>query len=78
VVRKIKDTLDVRVPLSKWNIVQGFDTAEACDKMRHAVAATLLPMLNVKSSTSAEKKKALLWMMSSACIASDDPRLKRE
>lgn len=62
----------LRPPLAKWEIVDSFDSAHACEAARHEMA-----------QMAAEKDKDYpSWVITgrferlSQCVATDDPRLK--
>jgi hypothetical protein len=59
---------DSSAPLSKWMIVDSFDTAEEC---RHDLLRRINSNYKGQTPTAAEKR----WLDKFVCIASDDPRL---
>lgn len=74
-------------PLSKWEVGQSFDTAQACEDGKSGILATYVSTLSqIKKGKSDEQyvadPMAKFWFeqmqrtQSAQCIASDDSRLK--
>jgi hypothetical protein len=58
--------VDVAAPLAKWHIFKSFDSATECEILREKIR---------QGEKGTEFYAAIL---TSACVASDDPRLKRK
>jgi hypothetical protein len=58
--------VDINAPLSNWHIFQSFDSVSECEALRQRI-------------TQGEKGTPYYQaILTSACIASDDPRLKKK
>jgi hypothetical protein len=66
---------DTTVPLSQWSIEQSFDTATECEAERDEFAKKWSTMAS-QAKNARDTGRALVWQVSSVCIATDDPRLK--
>ena len=66
--------LDETAPLSKWAIVASFDSAAECEK--NLLAGRDLSVIPWEPNLKSHKAIKRLWEFA-ACIASDDPRLKK-
>jgi hypothetical protein len=60
--------IDAKAPLSRWRILDSFDTAEKCSNMSNTLRNRSDP------NEPWQAKRLLLG----ACIATDDPRLKEK
>jgi hypothetical protein len=58
--------VDTAAPLSKWKMIESFDTAEGCHRWQHQAELKL----------TADTYTAWTRAHRSECIATDDPRLK--
>lgn len=79
--------LSVNAPLSKWEVGQSYDSAQACQDAKSEILATYVSTLSqIKKGKSDEQyvanPMAKFWYeqmqrtQAAQCIASDDSRLK--
>jgi len=73
--RQTDDVVNVDAPYSEWNIMDSFDTADACRSARDGVRQW---SEHNKDCTSKIRFDAYLCLrqVSAICISVDDPRLK--
>lgn len=74
-------TFDTVTALSKWSIVDSYDTADSCRNGKTDLIRIVYEA--ARQATEDEKKKALLLKLAAMteayqCIATDDPRLKEK
>lgn len=65
---------DSAAPLSKWQIVQGFGTANDCEKRKLQLEQGLANARLPNPQIEALKRK----ISEAQCVAADDPRLKKK
>lgn len=68
---------DTAAPISRWSIEQSFHTASECEAERDGFASKWSTIASQAKNTR-DSGKALVWQVSSVCIATDDPRLKEK
>jgi len=70
-----------RLPLSEWTAQASFDSADDCEKVKSAMIKSTekdLPRRSMRdiNAASVDARVAILYL-EAQCVASDDPRLKR-
>jgi hypothetical protein len=75
-----KALIDVNAPISEWSAQGTFDTAQECKQARDAGKQEFYrsDFWNKSKKRSRVDSIKLLQKSEAACIASDDPRLKRK
>lgn len=73
-----KADFDPSTPMSRWSVVNSYDTAEECNLMRDWRIMTAMHALDLAEDQlkRARRHRLLIWDYLWECASSDDPRLR--